>query len=64
MKRAIKKDVKVNVFSHNTFTFDSNTKVFLYAIALVVINKLLAIPFSDPDSLTKLLSSILSAFGC
>ncbi len=69
MARATKKNDKVNVFSNNNFSFNFNvsdsavTRIVFYFVVLVAISKLLAMPFSDSETLIKLLSSFLSALG-
>ncbi|PWM44170.1 MAG: hypothetical protein DBX47_05795 [Clostridiales bacterium] len=70
MRRAKeKKNVEVKILSDNhiTFNFNSTPKISIIvfrAIMIVLIATLLAMPFSDTDTLMQWISSFLSALGC
>ena len=69
LKRAKKRDININLFSGNkvnvNFNGDSKTStIIVYAIVLVLVAKLLAMPSSDSNTLIQDISSLLSALGC
>ena len=69
MRRAKDEKRSVNIFSniHVTLNFNGKSKtgtVVICAIAIVLAAKLLAMSFSDTDTLMQWLSSFLSALGC